>query len=234
VDEEGQVVQARPGSPGEGHVVHGRLAEHPRGVQGVLVLDGLGQAEAERGVVLVGGAHVRDHQVEVIEPGRLGAAPQVVALLEAFGPVSGGEQLDGEAERVLRPDRLPDAGRGPGWQPRRPAAPGGEERLGLVQVGGGAYPVAEAGRGRAGPSAQDQAVVDELVVAAQVELGAGVQGDHEAEQVHVERAGRGQVGDDELGVGRAHDIRGRRVHGQAPNRGTWVSPSGMWTIRESV
>jgi hypothetical protein len=235
VDEESQVVQARPGTPGEGHVVHGRLAEHPRGVQGVLVLDGLGQAEAERGVVVVGGAHVGDHQVEVVEPGRLGPAAQVVALLEALGPVGGGEQLDGEAERVLRPDRLPHAGRGPGRHPHRLPAPGGVERLGPVQVGRGAHPVAEAGRGRAGTRAQDQAVVDELVVAAQVELGSGVQGDHEPEHVRVERAGRGQVGDDELGVGRADDIgRGRQLHGQAPNRGTWVSPSGMWTIRESV
>jgi hypothetical protein len=234
VDEEGQVVQARPGSPGEGHVVHGRLAEHPRGVQGGLVLDGLGQAEPQGRVVLVGRADIGDHQVEVIDPGGLGAAAQVVALLEAVGPVGGGEQLDREAERVLRPDRLPHAGRGPGRNPRRPAAPGGEERLGPVQVGGGAYPVAEAGRGRAGAGPQDQAVVDELVVAAQVELGAGVEGDHEAEHVHVERAGRGQVGDDELGVGGTDDIRGRRVHGQAPNRGTRVSPRGTWTIRESV
>jgi len=242
VDEERHVVHPRPGAAGERHVVHGLLAEHPRGVQGVLVLDRLGQAEAERSVVVVGRADVGDHDVEVVEPGRLGPAAQVVALLEALGPVRGGEELDGEAERVLGPDRLPHAGRGPGRETRRPRAEAGEERLGQVQVGGRADPVGQPGRGRGRPLPQDQVVVHQLVVAAQVERAAGVQGDHEAEQVHVERAGPRQVGDDELGVGGAHDVRGRqrrrirrlRVHGQAPNRGTRVSPSGIWTIRDSV
>jgi hypothetical protein len=239
VHEERHMVQARPVSPGERHVVHGLLAEHPGRVQGVLVLDRLGQAEAQRGVVLIGGAYVGDHEVEVVHPGGLGPAPQVVALLQSLGPVRVGEELDGEAERVLGPDRLPHAGRGPGRHPRRPRAEGREERLGPVQVGRGPDPVAQPARGRGGTGAQDQVVVQKLVVPAQVELGTGVQGDHEAEQVHIERAGPRQVGDDELGVGRADDIRGRQClrvqgHGHAPNRGTWVSPSAMWTIRDSV
>ena len=234
VDEERQVVQPRPGSAGERHVVHGLLAEHPGGVQGLLVLDRLGQAEAERGVILVGGAHVGDHDVEVVQPRGLGSAPQVIALLKALDVVGGGEELDREAERVLGPHRVAHAGRGPGRDPRRPRAEAGEERLGQVQVGRGPNPVGQPGRGRLGTGPQDQVVVRELVVAAQVERVAGVQGDHEAEQVHVERAGPGQVGDDELGVGGADDIGRRRAHGWAPNRGTWVSPSGMWTIRDSV
>jgi hypothetical protein len=242
VDEERHVVQPRSVSPGERHVVHGLLAEHPGGVQGVLVLDRLGQAEAERGVVLVGRAHVPDHDVEVVEPGRLGPAAQVVALLEALRPVRFGKELHGEAERVLGPDRLPHAGCGPGRDPRRPRAEACEERLGQVQVGGGPHPVGQPGRGRLLALAQDQAVLDELVVPAQVERPADVGAHREAEQVHVEPPGLGQVGDDELGVGRAHDVRGCRclrircllVHGQAPNRGTRVSPSGMWTIRDSV
>ena len=41
-------------------------------------------------------------------------------------------------------------------------------------------------------------------------------------------------GYDELGVGRTHDIRRHQGHDHAPNRGTRVSPSGMWTIRDSV
>jgi hypothetical protein len=239
VYEERHMVQARPVSPGERHVVHRLLAEHPGRVHPLLVLDRLGQAEAQRGVVLVGGAYVGDHDVEVVQPGGLGSAAQVVALLQALGPVRGGEELDGEAERVFGPDGLPHAGCGAGRHPRRPGAEGRVERLGPVQVGRGPDPVGQPGRGRDRTRAQDQVVVDELVVPTQVELGAGVQGDHEAEQVHVERAGPGQVGDDELGVGRAHDVRGRqclrvRGHGHAPNRGTRVSPSGMWTIRDSV
>jgi hypothetical protein len=47
MDEERHVVHPRPGAPGKRHVVHGLLTEHPRGVQGVLVLDRLGQAEAQ-------------------------------------------------------------------------------------------------------------------------------------------------------------------------------------------
>ncbi len=235
VGEEPQVVHPRPRSPCERHVVHGLLAEHPGGVQGLLVLDRLGQAEAQRGVVLVGRAHVGHHDVEVVEPGDLGPAPQVVALLQAFDVVGGEEELDGEAERVLRPDRLPHARRYPGRHPGRARAEGRVERLGPVQVDGGPHPVGEPGRGRLPARPQDQVVVRELVVAAQVEGGAGVRADHEAEQVHVERAGRVEVGDDELGVGGPHDV-GRRgeLHGHAPNRGTPVSPSGMWTIRDSV
>jgi hypothetical protein len=235
VGEEAQMVQARPVSPGERHIVHGLLAEHPGRVQGPLVLDRLGQAEAQRGVVLAGGAHVGDHDVEVVHPRGLGTAPQVVALLQALGPVRVGEELDGEAERVLGPHRLPHAGRGPGRHPRRPRAEGREERLGPVQVGRRAHPEGQPRRGGLAALAQDQVVVDELVVPAQVQRGAGVQGDHEAEQVNPEPPRFGQVGDDELGVSGADDIgRGRQLHGHAPNRGTRVSPSGMWTIRDSV
>ncbi len=221
VDEERHVVQPRPGSPGERHVVHGLLAEHPGRVQGLLVLDRLGQAEPQGRVVLVGGTDVGDHQVEVVDPGGFGAAPQVVALLQALGPFRGGEELDGEAERVLGPDRLPHAGRGPGRHPRRPRAEGGVERLGPVQVGRRAHPEGQPGRRGLAALAQDQVVVDELVVAAQVQRIAGVGADHEAEQVYPEPPRLGQVGDDELGVGGADDIgRGRQLHGQAPNRGT--------------
>jgi hypothetical protein len=235
VDEEGHMVQARPGSPGERHVVHGLLAEHPGGVQGVRVLDRLGQAEPQGRVVLVGGPDVGDHQVEVVDPGRLGATPQVVALLQALGPIRGGEELDGEAERVLGPDRLAHAGRQAGRDPGGARAEGGVERLGPVQVGRRAHPEGQPRRRGRAALAQDQVVMDELVVPAQVQRVAGVRADHEAEHVHPEPPRFGEVGDDELGVGGADDVRrGRQFHGHAPNRGTWVSPSGMWTIRESV
>ncbi len=234
VGEEPQVVQPRPLSPGERHVVHGLLAEHPGGVERLIVFDRLGQAETQRGVVLVGRAHVGDHDVEVVEPGRLGPAPQVVPLLQALGVIGLEEELDGEAERVLGPDRLPHARRDAGRHPRRARAQGGEERLGQVEVGRGPHPVRQPGRGGRGAGPQDQVVVDELVVPAQVQRGVRLGADREAQQVHVEPPGLGQVGDDELGVGGADDIRGPQRHGHAPNRGTWVSPSGTWTIRDSV
>ena len=122
VGEEPQVVQARPLSPGERHVVHGLLAEHPGGVQVALVFDRLGQAEAQGRVVRVGGADVGDDDVEVVEPGGFGPAPQVIALLEAFDVGGVEEELHSEAERVLGPYRLPHARRDPGRDPGRARA----------------------------------------------------------------------------------------------------------------
>jgi len=169
VGEEPQMVQARSLSPGERDVVHGLLAEHPGGVERLLVLDRLGQAEAQGRVVLIGRAHVGNHEVEVVEPGGFGPAPQVVTLLQALGVVGGEEELDGEAERVLGPDRLPHPRRDAGRHPRRPRAEGGEERLGQVQVGRGPHPERQPRRARLVSLAQDQVVVDELVITAQVQ-----------------------------------------------------------------
>jgi hypothetical protein len=234
VGEEPQVVQARPGAAGERHVVHGLLAVHPGRVERVAVLDGLGQAEAERPVILVGGADVRHHDVEVVQPRHLGAAAQVVTLLQALRVVGGEEELHGEAERVLGPDRLPDAGRGTRGHPGGPRAERRVEGLRQVQVGGGADPEREPARGGFRAFTQDQVVMGELVEAAQVEHAGVGAGDHEAEQVDPEPAGSVEIGDDELGVGGAHDVGGYQGHDHAPNRGTPVSPSGMWTIRDSV
>ena len=122
----------------------------------------------------------------MVDPGRFGAAPQIVALLQALGPVRGGEELDGEAERILGPDRLAHAGRQGGREPGRPRAEGGVEGLGPVQVGRRAHPEGQPRRRGLAALAQDQVVVDEFVVAAQVQGIAGVRADHEAEQVHPE------------------------------------------------
>ena len=240
VREEAQVVQARPGAAGEGDVVHGLLAEHPGGVQGLGVLDRLGQAEAQGPVVLVRGLHIGHHDVEVVHPGYLGPAAQVVALLEPVGGRRLVEELDGEAERVLGPDGRADPGGGPGRQARRAAAEAGVEVRGQVQVGGRAHPVGQPGGRGLGALGQDQVVMGQLVVAAQVQrAGAGL-GDHEAEHVHPEPAGPGQVGDHELGVDAADDVgrRGRACgHGHdpsVPNRGTRASSRATCTMRESV
>jgi hypothetical protein len=250
VTEEAQVVQARPVAAGEGHVVHGLLAEHPGRVQRVAVLDGLGQAEPERGVVLVGGPDVGHDDVEVVQPGGFGAVAQVVALLQAHRVVGGEEELHGEAQRILGPNRLSHARGGASGQARGPGAERGVERLGPVEVGRGADPEREPGRRGLRTLAQDQVVVGEFVVPAQVEGAALGAGDHETEQVDPEPPRFGQVGDGQFGVGGPDDVGGRgpvslrpmslrpmslrRGHAHAPNRGTWVSPSGMWTIRDCV
>jgi hypothetical protein len=166
--------------------VHGLLAEHPGRVQGVAVLDGLGQAEPERGVVLVGGPHVGHDDVEVVKPRGFGAAPQIVALLQALGVIGGEEEIGGEAQRVLGADHLPHPRRGARGQACRAGAELGVERLGQVEVGGGPDPEREPGRRGLRALAEDQVVVGELVVPAQVEDARVGAGDHEAEQVDPE------------------------------------------------
>jgi hypothetical protein len=105
----------------------------------------------------------------VVEPCDFGAAPQVVALLQALGVLGLEEKLDGEADGVLRPDRLPHPRRDPGGHPDRPAAERRVERLGQVQVVRGTHAVGEPGRRGRGARPQDQVVVGELVISAQVE-----------------------------------------------------------------
>jgi hypothetical protein len=175
----------------------------------------------------------------VVEAGDFGPAAQVVTLLQALGVFGVEEELHGETERVLGPDRLPHAWRDAGRYPCGPRAERGEERLGQIQVSRGPHPEGQPPGGRDGTRGQDQVVVDELVVPAQVQRAWPFGADHEAEQVHPEPPGFVQIGDDELGVGGPDDVRGcfvflRPSHGHAPNRGTCVSPSGMWTIRDSV
>jgi hypothetical protein len=234
VREEPQVVQARPVSPGERHVVHGLLAVHPGGVQRLGVLDRLGQAEPEGPVVRKGGTHVGHDDVEVVKSCDLGAAPQVVALLQPFGVLGVEEELDREAERVLRPHRFPYAWRDPGPDPPRPAAERRVERFRQVQIGGGPHPEGEPSGGRFRSLAQDQVMVRELVITAQVQRIRVVAGDDEAEQVDPEPPGCVEVGDDKLRVGGPDDIGRCEFHDHAPNRGTCVSSSGMWMIRDSV
>lgn len=102
MDEEPEMVQAGTGTAGERHVVDGLLAEHPRGVQRGVVFDRLRAAEAEGPVVVIGGADVGHHDVEVVA-GWLGAASQVESLNESLRPGYLVEVLDGETERVFHP-----------------------------------------------------------------------------------------------------------------------------------
>ena len=185
----------------------------------------------------------------MVHPGHLGPAAQVVALLEPVGGRRLTEVLDGEAERVLGPHGRADPGCGPGRQARGPAAEAGVEVHRQVQVGWCAHAEGQPpGRGF-GTLGQDQVVMGQLVVAAQVERAGTGLGDHEAEHVHPEPAGPGQVGHHELGVDAADDVgwRGPRAGGanrqrasghdhipSVPNRGTRASSRATCTMRESV
>jgi len=118
-----------------------------------------------------------------------GAAPQVVALLQAPRVIGGEEELDGEAQRVFGPDRLPHTGRGTRRWPGGARAERSVERLGPVQVSRGPDPEREPGRRGLRAFAQDQVVMREFVVAAQVKHAGVGAGDHEAEQVDPEPPG---------------------------------------------
>ena len=84
----------------------------------------------------------------MVEPGHLGAAPQVVALLQPLRVLGAVEEVDEEAERVLDPDDLAEAAHRPGGQPLGPAAERRVVRLRPRQVRGGPHPVAERARPR--------------------------------------------------------------------------------------
>ena len=65
-----------PRAVGEGEVVHAALAVHPGGRDlrvGVVALGVLGQAEAELGVEVEGGLHVRREAVEMVDALRMRA-----------------------------------------------------------------------------------------------------------------------------------------------------------------
>ena len=156
VGEEPEVVQARAGAAGEGHIVHGLLAVHPGRVQGLPVLDGFRQAEAETGVVLVGAGHVGDADVEVVEPGDFRAAAEVVALLEPLGMLGSVEEVDEEPQGVLHADDLAEAAHGPGRQPLAAAAERRVVGLRPVQVGGRPDAEPERPGGGLGPCLQDR------------------------------------------------------------------------------
>ncbi len=142
------------------------------------------------------------------------------------------EELDGEAERVLGPDGRADPRRGSGRHVLGPAAKAAIEVRRAVQIGGRAHAEGQAaGRGIIALR-EDQVVMGQLVIAAQVQHSFIGLGDDEPEQLHPEPAGPGQVGDDQLGVRGADDVWGRRRRGTAhdheppvPNRGTPASSS---------
>ena len=118
------------------------------------------------------------------------------------------EELVGEAQRVLHAHRVADA-----LDEAVPAALGAAAQLlvvglGRVDVLRGADAVGEGGDGGDRALAQHQVVVDELLEGAQVDRVLVLVGHVQAQQVHVERAGLGQVGDHDLHVGAAQDVRG--------------------------
>ena len=210
VGRERDVVQARAVPARHRGVVDGGLAAHPRGVGGAgLVLDVLGHAEPEVLQVGDGPGHVGRDLVEVVDADERAGRVQVVAPREPLDVLDLVEELVGEPERVLDAHRVPEALHEAVRPPLDPAPELVVERDGPVEVLGGADPVGERGDRRHRPRAQDEVVVDELLVAAQVDDLVVLLGHDEPEDVDVEVPRRGEVGDDELHGRGAQDVRRR-------------------------
>lgn len=243
------MVQARSGATGEGDVVDRLLAEHPGGVHLHLVLDGLRAPEAQRGIVLVGRGDVGHHDVEVVQSRDRGAVTQVVALDVPLGPLDLVVELDREPQRVLHPDGVADSGGArPLGDQHHLTVTLGEEPLDALEVLGAAHPVGEVvQRGDIGLT-QDQAVVGELVAAAQAQHPVVLELRVHPEQVDPELPGAREVGNAQLGVRRTDDVgwragqrlatrrllAHREVPSSVPNRGTETGPRLTCTMRISL
>jgi hypothetical protein len=209
---ERDVVQARPVAAGQCDVVHGRLAEHPGRVQrAVATADVLRRPEPEPRHGRLAAGHVRGDHVEVVQPGDRPGAVQVEALGQPLNVVTVVEVLDREAERVLHRDGLTQPAARPGRPPPHRAAQVAVVRLRRVQFNRRADPVAESGQGRHRPLAQHQRMMQVLLETPQVDGGAVLLGDDQAQDTGIELRGRGQVGHHQLGVGGADDVRGGRA-----------------------
>lgn len=192
--------------------MHGGLAAHPGGVDGaLLVLDVLRDAEAEVLHEAHGARHVGGDLVEVVQAHQLAGDVQVVAPRHPLDVLGGVEEFVREAERVDHPHRVADALDEAVLVAAYVAAELRVELDGAVEVFGRADPVREGGHGGDRALAQHQVVVDELLGRTQVDRLVVLRGDVEPQDVDVELAGGGEVGDHELHVRAAEDVRRRAL-----------------------
>ena len=227
VRREAHVVHARSVAARHRRVVHGGLAAHPRGVDGALfVLDVLGDAESEILHVLHGPRHVGGDLVEVVQPHELAGDVQVVAPRHPLDVVGLVEEFVREAERVDHAHRVSDARDEPALLSANITAQLREELDGPVEVLGGAHPVRERPHRGDLALAQHEVVVDELLGRAQVDRLVVLFRDVQTEDVDVELAGCREVGDHELHVRAAEDIRRGCLSGSRPGCRPRSGPPG--------
>jgi hypothetical protein len=151
----------------------------------------------------------------VIEAVDAGTAAEVVPLDERLDAIDVVYELDREAERVDGAHGFPETGCGAGRHASRGAAAHGEEALGTIEVVRGANPKTHPLARRSRTLAKRHAVMDELLVPAQVQRVGLLVLDVESDEVDPPCAGSRQVGDDQVDIGGAHDV-GRFIHGGSP------------------
>ncbi|SIH08788.1 Uncharacterised protein [Mycobacteroides abscessus subsp. abscessus] len=116
------------------------------------------------------------------------------------------EELVREAERILHAHGVADAADEALGPPLNGTSELTVERLGGIDVLGGADPERERGHGGLRALPEDEVVVDELLHRPEVDGVLVLPRDLEVEDVDVEVPGLLQVGDDEFHVRAAHDI----------------------------
>ncbi len=149
------------------------------------------------------------------------------------------EELDRKAKGVRHADGRPDTSRGARFASLDAHPEPVEVVRSLRDVIGRPHPIGERCERWNRSAAQHERVVQVLLEGAQVDGVLVFEGDHESEHTDVESARRREVAHDQLGVGRADDVRGRGgVHGsplqwmpnqRMPNRGVCTGPSVMCT-----
>jgi hypothetical protein len=186
---EGNVVHPWSIAPGHGGVVHGGLAAHPGRVRRAgLVLDVLGDAEAQILHVRHGAGDVGGHLVEVVQTHERARGVQVVVPREPLDVLDVVEELVREAEGILDAHRIADALVVSVGVSLHAAAEFGVERDGFVEILRAAYPIGERCYTGDRALAQDQVVVDEFLERAKVDGVLVFLGHDEVEHVDVELA----------------------------------------------
>ncbi len=207
-DRKREVVQSRRRSLCRGDVVNRLLSIHPRREQlpGCGVLDGFRKTEAKLGVPTVRTRNVVGHQVDVIETIDRRAVPEVVALMVMSRPCDFMEVLDHETERIFDANGGSDAERRTSRKAAHLAAPLEMKAFGPIDIFRRAHAEGKARACRDGTNPKYEAVVDKLLVSAQVQR-VGRFGAHDKPQaIHPESTAALQVADDQFRIGRAHDI----------------------------
>ena len=199
------------------------LAKHPRRVQrAVVVFDCLRETEAQRGVPLVERLHVVGDKVDVVEAIDAGTVAQVVALMMMTGPLDLVEVLDDESERILDSHGGSDAACRAGGIATNLAPSVGVEQCSGIEILWCSHSESESRARRLRTLAQDEAVVNELFVTAEVHRFVVFGTDDEAQSIDPEMLAGGEVRDDQLGVRRANNVGGSRCghrHDRTPQGG---------------
>ena len=203
----GEVVQLGPVTGDDRQVQAGALAVHERADQLVAVLEVLGVAEPQGAVELTQPVHVRGQHLVVVQPLRVRALVLLEVDVQPRPGLHGRAQLQRRADRIAHVQRAALVRH---VHPLGRQVPVPEVPVGDVQVVLEEHPEPDpAGRAAVGGLLQHQAVVARLGQPAQVDRRVVLLGHHQTQDLGVEVAALGQVGDIEPDMAGAADVERR-------------------------